>query len=116
MPLQTLTRRSPSADSDSGSSGQLDKIEVGLGENPAAPDNYTNVWVIGDSLAWTTLETGRKALFLGLHFDLREAEKIIALGSTVVLGRIQFAQWASGGGPQCKLILRFAQSGTVSWM
>ena len=29
---------------------------------------------------------------MGLHFDLREAEEIIALGSTVVLGRIQFAQ------------------------
>ena len=31
------------------------------------------------------------------------------MGSTVVLGRIQFAQCASGGVPQCKLILRFAQ-------
>ncbi len=46
---------------------------------------------------------------MGLYFDLREAEEIIALGSTVVLGRIQFAQCASGGVPQCKLILRFAQ-------
>ena len=44
-----------------------------------------------------------------LHFDLREAEEIIALGSTVVLGSSQFAQCASGSIPQYKLILRFAQ-------
>ena len=67
-----------------------------LGESPAAPDNYTK-------------KSGRKALFMELYFDLREAEEIIALGSTVVLGRIQFAQCASGVVPQCKLILRFAQ-------
>ena len=34
-----------------GGPGQLDRIEVELGESPAAPANDTSVWAIGDSLA-----------------------------------------------------------------
>ena len=38
-----------------GGPGQLDWIEVELGESPAALANDTSVWSIGDSLAWTAL-------------------------------------------------------------
>ena len=39
-----------------GGPGQLDEIEVALGESPDASNDYTSVWVIGDPLTWTTLQ------------------------------------------------------------
>ena len=33
----------------------MDRTEVELRESPAAPTNDTNVWSIGDFLAWTAL-------------------------------------------------------------
>ena len=51
-----------------GRAGQLDKSEVELGESLAAPDNYTNVPAIGDSLAWTALEIWPESLVYGAAF------------------------------------------------